>query len=193
MTNAIALLTPETTTGTRALVSEQAAINHFSTTIAILSNDNTTTIDDIFDDLDLGTLTFSGNDATLLGSSYSPLAGGLITSTSVFNPVGWTDFIPKGAVSIGFLTVASDSILLYFSPSSEAGSGYVLNYYSYSIPSCAQNSECSNVIVDMNSLTVTFNNVTLPATIYDEETVLTNLASGPLTINGTLAMQIYEF
>jgi len=147
-----------------SLISANDAIAHFQTSIGVGGT--------------FGSLAFSGADSSAVGTSFQPDS---VTATlsSLFGQIAWVqNQIPGGGLVV---TLSNDQI-------ANVGIAIAVGLnetYSYLL-SCLPTppAACSEISLDISGQSLTFNDVDLPIGV----PVLgeTNLATSPLTVNGTV-------
>jgi len=125
----------------------------------------------------LGNITISGADTPTTGSSYTPTMEGSST-VGTATSVNWSDL---SGTTLGFSAVGNQiaSLTYIFQ------SGSVSQAYLYSV-SCwpVAAAECSKITLDVANKRLVLNNARLMPT--SSSVILTNIATGPSTLNGTL-------
>lgn len=127
---------------------------------------------------DFGSLTGTGPDTAIVGTTYVPTLATPIIG-DVTGAVSWSFTIGEG-LTVGFLGDGTpDSVSLIFVSRSN-----VEEVFSYFLACQLEPAECENVEVDLAGQSVTFDNATLP--IIPTAGGPTNIATAPLTIDGTV-------
>lgn len=122
----------------------------------------------------LGSLTITGVDTSVIGSSYTP--------TIQTGSAGVTTSLVWGGTDIGQITVGGNGdqpILVTFNDGQLNGGQVVV--YSYALNCLLPSDDCSNLQIDIANQQVIFNNLQLPLS-----GSANNPATGPVTLNGAL-------
>ena len=147
-----------------SLISANEAIAHFQSSIGVGGT--------------FGSLAFSGDDISAVGSSFQPDLAIATNPSSLFGQISWVqNRIPGGGLVV---TLTNDQIASVGIAISVGGlSGYTYTLSCLPTPPAA----CSGISVDIPGQSVTFNDVDLPIGV---PAIGANLATSPLTVNGTV-------
>jgi len=130
----------------------------------------------------LGSLSVSGADTGVIGSSFSPTSGNG-TTIQASTAVSWADM---SGTSAGISANGNELVSLsyVFASGSIVGGEISIQLYSYAI-SCwpVVAAECSNITLDIPGKRLVLNNAQLSPF---SSVISTNYATAPVTLNGTL-------
>ena len=126
-----------------------------------------------------GTLNITGADTDVIGTRFTPTYDG--STSAIISFILLADF-----PSASFTIILSDSFssVSYIYNSDITADPVML--YEYALDCSEQ--DCSGLVVDLDAQTVTLTNLILPPAPSDPESGdVTNLATAPITLNGTLS------
>jgi hypothetical protein len=129
---------------------------------------------------DLGSISIIGNDAEEIGTSYAPTKSFPSLGGDTTFGVSWIDLATGGSFGVGFVNGQVSTV----NYSLALSSGGAIGIYSYNLECFSgSNSACGNIALNVSGKKITFTNVTLQAF---NSLLATTLATGPITLNGTL-------
>lgn len=193
--NVVALLTAETTVGVRYLVSTQAAQEHLAGTLQNIDTGTGTSLSPT------GNLTLSGNDTNVIGTSFIPVDdfNSYAQNTQLYSNVYLAmqdvelgEFgtpVDSSVAAIRFLGIdistTDDTISsIFFGRGTSAGGGSIVHHY---ILYCFSGDDCSGASFNRSELSISFSNVVLQPVVFPNN-LNTNLATGDITLNGTVSV-----
>jgi len=148
-------------------------------------------IDDINNDLNtgevLGSVTVSGNDTQSFGTGFQPttdlsefaVVGDVIVAVFVDVDVSIDLFVLDGSakgLTVSFSSVTGLPITVGYSVSTDQSQDF-----SY-VANCDEGADCTGVSINLGASTVTFTD----AVLLDNEDELDNVATGSVTLNGSV-------
>ena len=170
----VAFLTSGATT---SLIDVSEAIAHFQETLDSIEGGGSVSVGG-----DFGSLTLSGPDTNIIGTSFTPnVAGNLFTDLGGI--VSWNTTADLQAAAGYFgIDIVSESLedvtFSFYTGTSES----IFEAYNYRLRCLSVPTECGKVILDVGARTVTFDNVSLSVS----SSAIENISTAPIEISGTL-------